>query len=210
MVTHRVLMEPFESVAVDLVGPLPKGKGGMRWILTYVCMASRWPDVVTLRETSVKPVANGLIQIFSRMALSFLMLSDRGGQFMGSVMRELCALLSIEKFQTTAYHPQCNGMVEHMHAILESMLVKAHALGQDWVLQLPLAMFAFRQAPNRDMGLSPYTLVFGRNVRTPLELFYHGWVGEYYTPLDVATWIECIQEKMDLARVVAAEWFEAT
>ncbi len=35
-VDRPVLTEPFESVAVDLVGPLPKGKGGCRFLLTYL------------------------------------------------------------------------------------------------------------------------------------------------------------------------------
>ncbi len=39
IVERPVLSEPFESMAVDLVGPLPKGKGGARFILTTICLA---------------------------------------------------------------------------------------------------------------------------------------------------------------------------
>ena len=41
MVERPVLSEPFESVAFDIVGPLPKAKGGFRFVLTYICMASK-------------------------------------------------------------------------------------------------------------------------------------------------------------------------
>ena len=37
MVERRVLSEPFESMAFDLVGPIP---GGYRYLLTCICMAS--------------------------------------------------------------------------------------------------------------------------------------------------------------------------
>ena len=40
-VDRPLLTEPFESVAFDLVGPLPKGKGDCMYLLTYVCMATR-------------------------------------------------------------------------------------------------------------------------------------------------------------------------
>ncbi len=40
MVECPTLSEPYESVAVDLVGLLPKGRQGCRFILTYVCLPS--------------------------------------------------------------------------------------------------------------------------------------------------------------------------
>lgn len=41
MVSHPVITEPFECAAIDVVGPFPKGKGRMRWLLASVCMTSR-------------------------------------------------------------------------------------------------------------------------------------------------------------------------
>jgi len=34
-------------------------------------------------------------------------------------------MLSIDKLQTTAYHPQTNGMLERLHGTLEAMPAKA-------------------------------------------------------------------------------------
>ena len=69
LVQPAVLTEPFECAAVDIVGPLPKGKGGCRYILTYVCLASRWPDAVPLRSVTAKAVADALWQIFDKVAV---------------------------------------------------------------------------------------------------------------------------------------------
>ena len=41
MVERPVLSEPFEVIAVDLVGPMPKGRGGCMYLLTAICMATR-------------------------------------------------------------------------------------------------------------------------------------------------------------------------
>ena len=48
MVKRHVVSEPFMSIAFDLVGPLPKGKGGKRYLLTYIYLATRWPDAIPL------------------------------------------------------------------------------------------------------------------------------------------------------------------
>ncbi len=43
MIERSILTVPFESVAVTLVGPLPQGKRGAKYMFTYVCLSSRWP-----------------------------------------------------------------------------------------------------------------------------------------------------------------------
>ena len=58
------LPQPFESVAFDLVGPLPKCKGGHRFILTYVCLATKWPEAVPVRNVSSGTVGQAMVVIF--------------------------------------------------------------------------------------------------------------------------------------------------
>ena len=102
---RSVLSEPFEVVAFDLVGLLPKGKGGCRNILTYVCLASRWPDAVALRTvTTTKAVARRTMEIISRTGVPLRILTNRGPHFVGNLGKELSNLLRTDKVQTTAYH----------------------------------------------------------------------------------------------------------
>ena len=90
-------------------------------------------------------------------------------------MKILTDLLGVERLKTTTYHPQANAVVERMHATLESMLRKAHALGLNCVSQIPFALFAMRQAPSRRTGFSPFELVYCRNVWTPLDVLCSRW-----------------------------------
>lgn len=199
MVERPVLTEPYQSIAIDLVGPLPKAKGGVRFVLSYICLASRWPEAIALKSITAKSVATALIEIFSRTALPFRILSDQGSQFNGALIKCLCSAWNIDKVRTTAYHPQTNGQVERMHATLGAMLTKAHHQGFDWAEQLPFALFALRQSPNRDTGLSPYELVYGANLRTPLDALYHGWA-EDKGGIKVCDWVERMAERVELLR----------
>jgi len=42
---------PSERLAVDIVGVFPVAKGGWKYLLTYIDLATRWPEGITLRRT---------------------------------------------------------------------------------------------------------------------------------------------------------------
>ena len=90
MQERAVMSEPFESMAFDIVGPMPKGKGGCRFLLTAICMASRWPEAIPLRSITAKAVALGMVDIFARTGIPLQLISDQGAQFIGSVVTQLC------------------------------------------------------------------------------------------------------------------------
>ena len=48
MVERSVISRPFQLVALYMVWPLPKAKGGARYILKAVRMATRCPEAVPL------------------------------------------------------------------------------------------------------------------------------------------------------------------
>ena len=63
-------------------------------------------------KTVAKYLYQGYISIFGALAR---LLSDRGANFMSSVINEMCKILSVKKLQSTPYHPQTNGLVERSH-----------------------------------------------------------------------------------------------
>ena len=144
MVERPVLTEPFEQMAFDLVSPLPKAKGGYRFVLTAVCMATRWPEAIPLKSITARAVAEGMVNIFSRTAIPLQILSDQGTQFLSSLVKDLCKLLGIQRLKTTAYHPQTNGTVERMHSTLEGMLPRLKPKGWDGrsKSRLPSSLFS--------------------------------------------------------------------
>ncbi len=90
-----------------------------------------------------------------------------------------------------------------MHGTLKPMLAKASERDLDWSEFLPLALFAIRQVPNRDVGFSPHQLVYGWNVLGPLDLLYSGWVDEKFERVDVEEWVLKLQDKLLLLHDLA-------
>jgi len=121
----------------------------------------------------------------------------------GSWLDSLSDETHIDRVVTSPYRPQSNGVVERLHGTLKPMLAKAGDRGIDWSEFLPLALFAIRQVPNRDVGFSPHQLVFGRCVMGPLDILYSGWVDRAYDSVDVEEWVLKLQDKLSLLHDMA-------
>ena len=64
-------------------------------------------------------------------------------------MKDMCALLGVKKLNTTAYHLQCDGMVERLNHILKTMLRKHVAKFQgDWDSFMPGVLWAYWNTPH--------------------------------------------------------------
>ena len=77
------------------------------------------------------------------------LLSDRGTNLLSILMQDVCKLLGIKKLNTTAHHPQCDGMIERLNHTFKSTLRK-HTVkfGADWDTYLPGALWAYRNTPH--------------------------------------------------------------
>ena len=74
-----------------------------------------------MAKTVVKVFYEYFIAVFRAPAK---LLSNRGVNFTSALVEELCSAFGIQKCQTTAYHVQCNGQVEHSHQTLFCMIGK--------------------------------------------------------------------------------------
>lgn len=64
-----VIEEPFQRLAVDIVGPLKRTKKGHKWILTIMDFSTRYPEAIPLRRTDATSVANALCDFFTKMGI---------------------------------------------------------------------------------------------------------------------------------------------
>ncbi|XP_076038313.1 uncharacterized protein LOC143023610 [Oratosquilla oratoria] len=163
--------EPFAKVIVDIVGPLPKTARGHEYILTLMDTFSRYPEAIPLRKVRAKVVLHELISFFTKWGLPRELQTDQGSVFLSREVMQSLGALGITKVTSSAYHPQSQGALERYHQTLKTMLRK-WCLENDtgWDQALPYLLFAVREVPNESLGLSPFALVFGHEVRGPLKV----------------------------------------
>ena len=163
---------PFDRLAMDILGPLPTTHDGNRYILVFSDYYTRWPEAYALPSIEAPRIAQLLVdEILARHSTPRTLLSDRGSNFLASVVQSVCQIMNTRRLHTTAYHPQTDGLVERFNATLcegLSMYVSTHQ--KDWDKHLPLVLFAYRVSPNATTGESPFYLLYGREPRLPLDV----------------------------------------
>ena len=171
LVPLPIIKEPFERIAMDIVGPLPRSQSGNRFILVICDYATRYPEAVPLRTINAENIAEELVKFFSRVGIPKEILTDQGSNFVSQLLTEIYRLLHIHPIRTTPYHPQTDGLVERFNKTLKSLLRKtAVDVGKDWDKLLPYLLFAYREVPQASTGFSPFELLYGRAVRGPLDI----------------------------------------
>ena len=147
----------FSHVHVDLVGPLPATQSGCTHVLTAVDRTTRWPEVIPLTGITAHQVADAFVSAWvARFGVPAVVTTDRGPQFSSAVWSCLCRTLGMQHIQTTAYHPQSNGLVERFHRQLKEAL-KARNCGAAWEEHLPWVLLGIRAAPKDEAGISAFS-----------------------------------------------------
>ena len=170
---------PFKRVGIDIKGPLPVTEQGNKHVLVVCDYATRYPEAIPIPDQRTDTVAQAMLEIFSRTGLPTEIIHDRGTQFMSKVMNIMCHRLGIQQLPATAYHQQTNGLTERFIGTLTSMISTLDQEDmENWDKQLPLFLFSYREVPSDFTGYSPFHLMYGRQIRGPLDLIKEGFLGE--------------------------------
>ena len=132
---------PWDRVGVDIV-QLPKSRRGNQYAIMFCDYLTKWPEVFPTKDQTALTVAQLLVrEVIPRHGIPRQLLSDRGSVFLSKLMMEIYKLLGVKKVNTTAYHPQCDGVVERFNRSLIDMLSKTvQTHGQDWDEKLPFIL----------------------------------------------------------------------
>ena len=98
---------------------------------------------------------------------------------------EICELLGVEKFNTTAYHPQMDGLAQRFNRTLTDMLAKrVERSGKDWDAHLPFVLFAYRASLQESTKESPCYLLYGHDPQLPTTLVLDSGQQQHLTDSD--------------------------
>ncbi|KAL2081694.1 hypothetical protein ACEWY4_023547 [Coilia grayii] len=215
-----IIDTPFTRIGMDIVGPLDRSKRGNRYILVMCDYATRYPEAFPLKNIKARQVANCLVQLFTRVGVPREIVTDQGTNFMSVLLKQVYSLLGVKAIKTTPYHPQTDGLVERFNRTLKTMLRRfVSQTGTDWDDWLPYLLFAYREVPQASTGFSPFELLYGRQVRGPLDLLKDMWEEPKAVQQNVATYVlqmrqrleemsELAHQNMELAQKRQKTWYD--
>lgn len=165
---------PWERLAIDILGPLPKTERGSQYVLVCADYFTKWTEALPMPDMTARTVATKLYDnIICRFGVPTMIHSDQGRQFESQLFQELCRVLDVTKTRTTPYHPQSDGMVERFNRTLLTMLSSfVNSRHDDWDVHLQSVMFAYRTTVHSGTGYTPYFLQFGREAQLPISAMF--------------------------------------
>ena len=161
---------PFHRVAVDIL-QLPLTAQGNCYVAVFMDYLTKWPEAFPIPDQKAETIAKLFVEnIVCRHGIPEELLSDRGANFLSTLIQEVCQLLGVKKINTSGYHPQTDGLVEKFNSTLISMIAKScDVRDRDWDVRLPYLLFAYRVSAQESTREAPFFLLYGRDARIPTE-----------------------------------------
>ena len=114
----------WQEVSVDFVTDLPVASEGEDSIMTVVDRATKMVHLIPCQKTTTAGEAARLLwqHVVKLHGVPRAIHTDRGAQFVGRVWREIWTLMGTKLKYGSAYHPQSQGQVERMNAVVSQTL----------------------------------------------------------------------------------------
>ena len=152
--------QPMELVCMDYL-TLEISKGGYENILVITDHFTRYAQAIPTRNQ----------QFIVHYGFPAQLHSDQGRNFESKVIRGLCKVAGMRKSRTTLYHPMGNGMCERFNQALLSMLGTLSTDAKaDWKSHVAPLVHAYNATKHDSIKCSPFSLMFGREPRLPVDV----------------------------------------
>ena len=161
----------FAIWGIDLIGPLPTAKSGIRYAIVAVDYFTKWAESEPLATITSKKMINFVTKnIICRYGVPQKIITDNGTQFESEEFQDFCKRFKIQKSFSAVAHPQANGQVEAVNKIIKSTIKKQLEKAKGgWVDKLPLALRANRTTHKTATGHTPFSLAYGSEAMVPVE-----------------------------------------
>ena len=104
---------------------LLKTESGDLYVIAMQDLFTKWPLVFSAPDQKTMRIVKLLAEeVVPTFGVPEALLMDRGTNLLSHLMIDVCKLLGIRKLNTTAYHLECDGLVEHFNRTLKTMIRK--------------------------------------------------------------------------------------
>ncbi len=173
-IASTMVTTPFQTVALDSVGPFPTDTSGNRYLLVCIDVFTRFIELIPLPNHTAAAAAFGIwTHVFARHGLPAEIRTDNGGEFINRVLSKLAERLNVTHHRTLPYHPQSNGIVERAnaeigrHLRLLACLFDQH---DNWSTLAPYVAHVMNNTVHSATSFTPHELLYGSEGPKPFSL----------------------------------------
>ena len=166
---------PWETVSIDIIGPLPVDGRSNRFIVTIMDVYSRYLIAVPVKNHKAATVSRCLYEsVVAYFGAPRSILSDRGTEFTSVIWETLSEMLGAKIKLTAPYYPQGNAVIERSHRTLNNMLrtMLLEKERREWSSLIPSIMLYMNSMVQEKTGVSAGEILFGRNPNLPSDISF--------------------------------------
>ena len=152
---HKVPSQNWETVSVDLFGPMPSS----HHVVVVQDLASRYPSAKLVSSTGAAKVLPALADIYDCMGNPENQLSDNGPPFNSAAMNSFAEKRGINLKKIPPLHPSSNPVETFMRPLGKAMKIGRtnHKTENNTIQQL---LKDYRDTPHPSTGISPSAMMF--------------------------------------------------
>ncbi|XP_055585220.1 uncharacterized protein K02A2.6-like [Uranotaenia lowii] len=157
--------EPFQRIHIDFAGPFL----GLNFFV-IVDAYSKWPEVRIIPDMTTDTTVDCLREYFVTYGVPSIIVSDRGVQFTSDQFRTFLKRNNVTHKIGAPYHPATNGQAERFVQTFKDKLKALKCERKDVQFELYKILMAYRRTVHPTTGKSPSMLVYGRQMKSRLDL----------------------------------------
>ena len=161
---HPVLYSenPGEVIHMDVIGPLPTGRGGFKYIHCIVDSATRLSQADKTKIVNSEKIISILKEWMRNHGSIGTVVTDNASYYASEELKHWCEKMNIEHRFIAPYRHQSMGLVERYNRTIEDRIRKLlYAHGGSWVDYVKRAEQEINSAVNSTTGFSPLELWYG-------------------------------------------------
>ena len=133
---------------------------------------TKWAICKAVPSASSKEIVDFFVRrIVLQNGATVVLISDRGKCLTSSFAEDLFKALQSNHLVTTAYHLQCNGLVErYNHTFAEMLSMYVNSQHNDWNELVDIVTFGYNTRSQDSTGVSPFLLLYGREAVLSIDV----------------------------------------
>jgi RNase H-like domain found in reverse transcriptase/Integrase zinc binding domain len=153
---------------------LPKDSG-KRYLVVAREDLSGWPEARPLVEATSEAIADFIWEeIVCRHGVFGKLVVDGGPENKGAA-KAFTTKYGIHRIQISAYNSKANGGIERGHRSIGEALARMSGGGRRWIRNLSAVLLAERTSIHAPTGVTPFSLIYGREAVLPYETRFPVW-----------------------------------
>jgi len=159
-----------ERISVDLMGPLPTGRGGVHYILAVLDTFSKYIRLYALKRATTKAILNKIeFDYIKVVGKPESVLTDNGTQFANKKWREKMDELGIAVSFSTIYHPQSNPVERYNREIGRILRTYCNDQHTKWPNMLELVEEWMNKMKSEITEETPYEVMFKKKANQQIH-----------------------------------------